>query len=103
MIKSTTIPINTKNFTLTCDVIGPYDMIYWMKDNVMLNMDPSNDSHIFYNIENNMLNFIPVTTYNEGIYQCVATNKAGQRKSDQYRLLVNCEHDSNEKCFLYFF
>uniref|UniRef100_A0A3Q2W353 Hemicentin-1-like n=1 Tax=Haplochromis burtoni TaxID=8153 RepID=A0A3Q2W353_HAPBU len=93
MIESTTIPINTKNFTLTCDVTGPYDTIYWMKDNVMLNMDPSNDSHISYNIENNMLNFIPVTTYNEGIYQCVATNKAGQQKSPQYRLLVNCEHD----------
>ncbi|XP_031581981.2 carcinoembryonic antigen-related cell adhesion molecule 5-like [Oreochromis aureus] len=89
MIKNTTIPINTKNFTLPCEVVGPYDTIYWMKDNMMLNMDPSNDSHISYYIENNMLHFIPVTTYNDGIYQCVASNKAGQLKSLQYRLLVN--------------
>ncbi|XP_005464014.1 hemicentin-1 [Oreochromis niloticus] len=89
MIKNTTIPIDTKNFTLTCKVVGPYDTIYWMKDNMMLNMDPSNDSHISYYIENNMLHFIPVTTYNDGIYQCVASNKAGQQNSQQYRLLVN--------------
>lgn len=95
-IKTTTIPINTKNFTLTCDVTGPYDTLYWIKDNMTLKMDPSNDSYISYNMENNTLNFIPVTTYNEGIYQCVASNKAGQKKSLQYTLLVKCEHDRKQ-------
>ncbi|XP_035771403.1 carcinoembryonic antigen-related cell adhesion molecule 5-like [Neolamprologus brichardi] len=88
MIKNTTIPIDTKNFTLTCEVIGPYDTIYWMKDNMKLNTHTSNNSYASYNIENNMLHFTPVTLDSEGTYQCVATNKAGDHVSPQYRLLV---------------
>ncbi|XP_028436553.1 uncharacterized protein LOC114557322 [Perca flavescens] len=38
MIRNNTVPINSKNFTLTCDVTGPYSTIYWMKDNMTLNM-----------------------------------------------------------------
>lgn len=91
MIKNKTIPIDTKNFTLTCEVIGPYDMIYWMKDNMKLNTNPSNNSYASYNTENNMLHFTPVTLDSEGTYQCVATNKAGDHVSPQHRLLVNCE------------
>ncbi|KAL3980508.1 KRAB domain-containing zinc finger protein [Sarotherodon galilaeus] len=89
MIKNKTIPIDTKNFTLTCEVVGPYDTIYWMKDNMMLNMDPSNNSYVSYATENNMLHFTPVTLDSDGTYQCVATNKAGDHVSPQYRLLVN--------------
>ncbi|XP_075965820.1 cell adhesion molecule CEACAM5-like [Anarhichas minor] len=90
MITNNTVPINTENFTLTCDVIGPYDMIYWMKDNVHLNMTHSvADPHMSYHIENNSLHFTPVTLHNEGTYQCVATNQAGPHKSPKYMLLVN--------------
>lgn len=106
MIKNTTIPIDTKNFTLTCEVIGPYDTIYWMKDNMKLNTHTSNNSYASYNIENNMLHFTAVTLDSEGTYQCVATNKAGDHVSPQYRLLVICEcllRSSSEKSAQYSF
>lgn len=90
MISNNTIPINSENFTLTCDVTGPYDTIYWMKDNMHLNMTNSNaNSHMSYQIDNNTLHFTPVTTHNDGTYQCVATNQAGPHKSPPYMLLVN--------------
>ncbi|KAM6935828.1 cell adhesion molecule CEACAM5-like [Lycodopsis pacificus] len=90
MIRSNTVPINTENFTLTCDVTGPYDTIYWMKDNMRLNMTHSvAEPHMSYHIENNSLHFTPVTLHNEGTYQCVATNQAGPHKSPKYMLLVN--------------
>ncbi|XP_025767375.1 carcinoembryonic antigen-related cell adhesion molecule 5-like [Oreochromis niloticus] len=90
MIKNKTIPINTKNLTLTCEVVGPYDTIYWMKDNTKLNTNTSsNGPSMSYQIENNTLLFTPVTLNSEGAYQCVATNKAGYRVSLQYNLLVN--------------
>ncbi|XP_051812723.1 carcinoembryonic antigen-related cell adhesion molecule 5-like [Acanthochromis polyacanthus] len=94
-IQSSTIPIQYENFTLTCDVVGPYDTIYWMKDNITLNSTNPDSS---YHIEKNMLYFTPLIfgyftseTYwtNDGSYQCVATNQAGQHKSEPYQLLVN--------------
>ncbi|XP_051812353.1 carcinoembryonic antigen-related cell adhesion molecule 5-like [Acanthochromis polyacanthus] len=94
-IQSSTIPIQYENFTLTCDVVGPYDTIYWMKDNITLNSTNPDSS---YHIEKNMLYFSPLIfgyftseTYwtNDGSYQCVATNQAGQHKSEPYQLLVN--------------
>lgn len=87
MIQSSTIPIQNKNFTLTCHVVGPYDTIYWMKDNMKLNMT---NPHSSYHTEKNMLHFTPVTYLNNsGEYQCVATNQATQVKSAPYILLVN--------------
>uniref|UniRef100_A0A8C2ZKQ0 Ig-like domain-containing protein n=1 Tax=Cyclopterus lumpus TaxID=8103 RepID=A0A8C2ZKQ0_CYCLU len=85
-INGNTIPINSENFTLTCDVTGPYDMIYWMKNDMLLNVS---EPHMSYANENNTLHFTPVTLYNEGMYQCVATNQAGAQKSPKYILLVN--------------
>ncbi|KAI4811474.1 hypothetical protein KUCAC02_014379 [Chaenocephalus aceratus] len=90
MIRSTTVPINSDDFTLTCDVSGPYDMIYWMKDNMHLNMTNSTANPLMsYHIKNNMLYFTPVSRVDDGTYECVATNQAGQHKSPTYMLLVN--------------
>ncbi len=91
MIRNNTVPINEENFTLTCEVTGPYDMIYWMKDNMTLNMNNSTSNETYYQTENNTLQFIPVTLYNDGMYQCVATNQAASHTSTPYQLLVNCE------------
>uniref|UniRef100_A0A8C4F777 Ig-like domain-containing protein n=1 Tax=Dicentrarchus labrax TaxID=13489 RepID=A0A8C4F777_DICLA len=88
MIRNNTVPINSENFTLTCEVNGPYDKIYWMKDNMYLNTSTAK-ANMSYEIENNTLHFTPVTMYNDGIYQCVATNQAGPHASPQYVLLVN--------------
>ncbi|XP_035528094.1 carcinoembryonic antigen-related cell adhesion molecule 1 [Morone saxatilis] len=88
MIRNNTVPINSENFTLTCEVNGPYDTIYWMKDNMYLNTSTAK-ANMSYKIENNTLHFTPLTMYNDGIYQCVATNQAGPHASPQYVLLVN--------------
>ncbi|XP_071326913.1 cell adhesion molecule CEACAM5-like [Trachinotus anak] len=90
MIKNYTFPINSENFTLTCEVIGPYDMINWMKDGQLLNSSypDMNHTNMHYHIANNMLHFTPVTLHSEGMYQCVAVNKAAAHSSPHYRLLV---------------
>ncbi|XP_056299725.1 carcinoembryonic antigen-related cell adhesion molecule 1 [Pseudoliparis swirei] len=90
MIRNNTVPINNDNFTLTCDITGPYDSIFWMKDNMYFNMtDSIAEPYMSYKFENNTLHFTPVTLSNEGTYQCVAINLAGEHKSPNYMLLVN--------------
>lgn len=54
--------------------------MYWMKDDGM-----------FYHAGNITLNFTPVTTDDDGTYQCFASNKAGLHPSPKYILRVNCE------------
>nr|XP_046254230.1 carcinoembryonic antigen-related cell adhesion molecule 1 [Scatophagus argus] len=90
MVRAHSVPVNSENFTLTCEVTGPYDKIYWMKNNMYLNMNTSNaKENMSYYMENNMLHFTPVTMYNDGNYQCVATNQAATHQSPPYMLLVN--------------
>ncbi|XP_041843427.1 hemicentin-1-like [Melanotaenia boesemani] len=90
MILSNTTPINNQNFTLTCHVVGPYEMIYWLKGGIDLNMsvcDP--DLHKWCHTEKNMLHFSTLKLQSNGSYQCVAANKAAHHKSPKYNLLVN--------------
>lgn len=87
MIQGNTTPVLNENFTLLCHVVGPYDTIYWMKDDMQLNM-----SSYMYNIEENMLHFAPLTRESAGTYWCVATNRAAHHNSPQYQLLVNCKY-----------
>ncbi|KAM6909628.1 carcinoembryonic antigen-related cell adhesion molecule 1 [Xenentodon cancila] len=90
VIQNLTTPVNNKTFTLACNVSGPYDTIYWMKDNMYLDVDAFSSGHnMSYHTEKNMLHFTPVTTHNNGTYQCVATNLAARHTSQQYMLLVN--------------
>ncbi|KAM3873269.1 carcinoembryonic antigen-related cell adhesion molecule 1 [Diretmus argenteus] len=90
MVKSNTIPIASKNLTLSCEVIGPYNSIYWKKDNMRLAMNSSTmNSSMSYYTGSNSLHFNPVTVYDDGIYQCVATNSVRLHTSPDYKLLVN--------------
>lgn len=82
MVKNNTVPINLEDFTLTCEVIGPYTSISWM-------INTSIDNKL---LSYNMLNFTPVTLNNDGTYRCIATDKAGSHESPEYKLLVNCEY-----------
>lgn len=85
-----TIPIDSRNLTLTCEVAGAYDSIYWMKDNKKLDMNSSNDtSHMSYYIGKDSLHFSPLTIYNDGTYRCVAINIGGSHESPDFVLLVN--------------
>nr|XP_046157426.1 carcinoembryonic antigen-related cell adhesion molecule 5-like [Oncorhynchus gorbuscha] len=87
MVKLNKIPISSDNLTLTCDVTGRYDTIYWMKDNLSLVLNNTLNSDI--TISNNSLHFSPVKVSNDGNYQCVATNLFGPHTSPKYQLLVN--------------
>ncbi|XP_041797830.1 carcinoembryonic antigen-related cell adhesion molecule 1 [Chelmon rostratus] len=90
VITNSTVPINSENFTLTCEFTGAYDTIYWMKDNMQLNTNMSTaEANMSYHFENNTLHFTPVTVYNDGVYQCVVTNQAVPQTSPQYKLMVN--------------
>ncbi|KAM9309659.1 carcinoembryonic antigen-related cell adhesion molecule 1 [Pholidichthys leucotaenia] len=89
-IRNNSIPIDKKNFTLICDVTGPYDKVYWMKDSKMLHMNGSHtSSHMSYHVEENMLHFTPLTLSSEGLYQCVVSNLAHQEERAEYELVVN--------------
>uniref|UniRef100_A0A674BRD7 Ig-like domain-containing protein n=1 Tax=Salmo trutta TaxID=8032 RepID=A0A674BRD7_SALTR len=87
MVKRNKTPISSDNLTLTCDVTGRYDTIYWMKDNLSLVLNNTLNSDI--TISNNSLHFSPVKVSNDGNYQCVATNLFGPHTSPKYQLLVN--------------
>ncbi|CAB1333912.1 unnamed protein product [Coregonus sp. 'balchen'] len=87
MVKQSKIPIASDNLTLTCDVTGRYDTIYWMKDNLPLILNNTLNSDI--TISNNSLHFSPVNVSNDGNYQCVATNLLRPHTSPKYKLLVN--------------
>lgn len=96
MIRNDSVPINHKNLTLTCEVTGSSDMIYWMKDDMLLNMSASvEEESMSFDIENNTLQFHPVTISDDGVYHCVANNQAAQHLSLPYNLLVNCEYCGN--------
>lgn len=89
-IRNNTIPINSENLTLTCEVTGPYDMIYWMKDYMNLTMSTSTaTANVSYHVENDTLHFTPVTMYDDGMYHCIAINQAGLHASPHYILQVN--------------
>ncbi|XP_068178851.1 carcinoembryonic antigen-related cell adhesion molecule 5-like [Antennarius striatus] len=118
MIRNNTVPIQFKNFTLICEVIGPFDELYWTKDGIPLNYTYYyNSTHhnythhnythhnythhnythhynttygnMYYYFENNTLTFTPVTTRNDGVYLCIIRNRAGLTTSPPYKLLVN--------------
>uniref|UniRef100_A0AAZ3Q501 Ig-like domain-containing protein n=2 Tax=Oncorhynchus tshawytscha TaxID=74940 RepID=A0AAZ3Q501_ONCTS len=87
MVKRNKTPISSDNLTLTCDVTGRYDTIYWMKDNLSLVLNNTLNTDI--TISNNSLHFSPVKVSNDGNYQCVATNLLRPHTSPKYQLLVN--------------
>lgn len=92
MIRNNTVPIHSANFTLTCEVTGPYDRIYWMIGDVYHKENTSMaEAEMSYHIINNTIHFTPVTTSHVGTYQCIVTNLAGEHESPPYVLLVNCK------------
>ncbi|CAL8247465.1 unnamed protein product [Lota lota] len=91
MIKEDSLPIQSHNFTLSCEVAGPYDSIYWTKNRIPLGAlnSSTNESHMSYRMKNNSLHFSPVMTYDDGVYQCVAKNVVREHSSPEHELLVN--------------
>jgi len=90
MVKNNTTPIDSHNLTLTCEVMGLYDSIYWMRNSTRLDNNCSSiDSNMSYCIMNDSLHFNPVTVSDDGNYACVATSTVRPHLSPEYMLLVN--------------
>uniref|UniRef100_W5LHE3 Ig-like domain-containing protein n=1 Tax=Astyanax mexicanus TaxID=7994 RepID=W5LHE3_ASTMX len=79
---------HTHTFTsdvLSCEVTGPVDSVYWMKDGVILF---SNNKTSFSN-QNKTLSISQLALSDDGNYQCVATNIVSNMTSVTYHLTVN--------------
>uniref|UniRef100_A0A8B9KZ54 Ig-like domain-containing protein n=1 Tax=Astyanax mexicanus TaxID=7994 RepID=A0A8B9KZ54_ASTMX len=70
---------------LSCEVTGPVDSVYWMKDGVILF---SNNKTSFSN-QNKTLSISQLALSDDGNYQCVATNIVSNMTSVTYHLTVN--------------
>ncbi|KAL7886542.1 hypothetical protein AOLI_G00042630 [Acnodon oligacanthus] len=79
------VPIFNMSFALTCEVTGPVDSMYWMKDGLHL----YSDSKISLSNQNKTLSFSQLALADNGKYQCVATNIASNKTSMAYTLAVN--------------
>ncbi|KAJ8005227.1 hypothetical protein DPEC_G00144450 [Dallia pectoralis] len=88
-VNQSTIAIASHNLTLTCDVNGTSNAIYWMKNNRSLEPSHTENSTIFLSNNNKSLHFVPVQSSDDGNYQCVATYLLYPHLSPQYQLLVD--------------
>ncbi|KAM4567415.1 cell adhesion molecule CEACAM5-like [Fundulus diaphanus] len=82
-------PINSAienySYNLTCNVAGPADHIYWMKNGELLLAD---NRTVFY-MDNKTVMLSALSHSDAGNYQCMALNAVGNMTSAQYNLIVN--------------
>lgn len=71
-----------------CNVTGPVEHIYWMKNGVMLYAE----NGTAFSMDNKTLTLNPIERYDSGDYKCKAVNPAEYVKSPSYTLSVNCEY-----------
>uniref|UniRef100_A0AAQ5XBA3 Ig-like domain-containing protein n=1 Tax=Amphiprion ocellaris TaxID=80972 RepID=A0AAQ5XBA3_AMPOC len=77
------------SYNLTCNVTGPADHVYWMKNGELLH----ENNRTVFSMDNKTVSFIPLNHYDTGDYQCMAVNAVGNMTSPLHMLLVNCEYD----------
>ncbi|KAM8847150.1 carcinoembryonic antigen-related cell adhesion molecule 1 [Synchiropus picturatus] len=88
LVRNSGPPIDQQAFSLTCVVDGPFEDIYWMKDNLSLGMNDSN-LQVSNGTDNSTIHFRPLKLRHDGEYQCVAANKVRTYKSPSFELLAN--------------
>lgn len=97
VIRSSGVPIHGRNFSLTCEITGSYQQIYWLKNGTHLNTTSSWTNETMSNhTENNALHFTPLALHDDGVYKCVVINQASKHQSPAFMLLVNCECHTQE-------
>lgn len=74
-------------YNLTCNVTGPAEHVYWMKNGEPLH----EDNRTVYYMDNKTVTFNPLIYNDTGNYQCMAINSIWNMTSAPYNLLVNCE------------
>lgn len=84
---SLTIPLESKNLQLFCNVTGLYNSIAWLKDNRTFSQSPT----AIISAGNTTVDFTPLQSSDDGAYQCVATNSFGEHVSRPYQLAANCK------------
>ncbi|XP_059195083.1 hemicentin-1-like, partial [Centropristis striata] len=72
-------------YQLTCNVTGPVEHVYWLKNGEPLHQDNRTVS----NMANKTLTFNPLEQNDTGYYQCMAINAVWNMTSSPYMLLVN--------------
>lgn len=75
------------SYTLTCNVTGSVDNIYWMKDWMPLQAD----NRKVFMMDNKTVKFVSVERSDAGNYSCMAVNSFGNMTSSLYKLVVNCK------------
>uniref|UniRef100_A0AAQ5X1Q8 Ig-like domain-containing protein n=1 Tax=Amphiprion ocellaris TaxID=80972 RepID=A0AAQ5X1Q8_AMPOC len=73
------------SYNLTCNVTGPADHVYWMKNGELLH----ENNRTVFSMDNKTVSFIPLNHYDTGDYQCMAVNAVGNMTSPLHMLLVN--------------
>ncbi|XP_052000699.1 carcinoembryonic antigen-related cell adhesion molecule 2-like [Xyrauchen texanus] len=79
------IPLASQNLQLFCNVDGHYNSLHWLRN--YQTFQASN--RVTISVDNTTVNFKPLQTADNGIYQCVATNIFKQHISQPYRLVAN--------------
>ncbi len=79
--------IEGHSYKLTCNVIGPAEHFYWLKNGELLH----EDNRTVFSMDNKTVTFNPVEYNDTGYYQCLALNAIWNMTSPSYKLLVNCE------------
>lgn len=88
-VKAPMMPaIEGYSYNLTCNVTGPAEYIYWMKNGEILHDE---NRTVFY-MENKTLHLSMVERYDNGNYCCMAINAFGNKASPAYNLIINCEY-----------
>lgn len=84
---SMNLAIEGHYYNLTCNVTGPADHVYWMKNDEPLHEDNST----VISKDNMTVSFNPLAYNDTGDYKCMAINAVENMTSLPYMLLVNCE------------
>lgn len=85
--------IEGHSYKLMCNVTGPAEHIYWVKNGKLVHEDNTTSLHM----ENRTLKFYLLDRNDRGHYQCIASNPVWNVSSPKYQLRVNCQYHNNNK------
>ncbi|XP_062847678.1 carcinoembryonic antigen-related cell adhesion molecule 5-like [Trichomycterus rosablanca] len=85
VVPGNTQPIYNTSFSLICNINGPVNTVYWIKNGV----DQTNTSIISITNQNRNLTLSQLVLSDNGLYQCGASNGLGKMTSEAYNLIVN--------------
>lgn len=82
--------VEDHTFTLTCGTAGSVDSIIWMNGSSLV----SSDNTRILSMDNTTLTFDPIKYFDNGHYQCIASNPLSRSNSTYFMLEVFCEYST---------